>query len=332
MLPRKAKPDTVTFFARQFPSANFAVVHGLRPIMIDSGFGSDAAATLFDLEAAGTHPRDLQCIANTHYHVDHVGGNAAFQREHHVPIAAHRHDALMVNAADPESCSADYLGQPVEQYTVDIFLQPGAVLETGTTSVQVIGTPGHTLGHLSFFVEDGTLIAGDLFYENDIAALLPFREGVGAVYRLIDSLQSLADFPALIKRVLPGHGPAILKPYDAIDTALARLERWLDEPEKIAWHNMKRAAVYRLMIAGPLRRSDFELALSHSHWLRDYAAYVFDAEPSVLAIGVCDEIIRSGAVLESSGRLSASAPHTSVPAEWLASIPPVRTWKAPDMS
>ena len=328
MLPRKAKPDSVTFFSRAYPSANFAIIHGPRPIMIDSGFGSEALAMMDTIEAAGTHPRDLQCVANTHYHVDHVGVNAALQREHGVRIAAHRHDALMINAADPDACCATWLDQPVEQYQVNVYLQAGMVLETGTLAVQVLATPGHTLGHLSYLVEDGTLVAGDLFYEDDIATLVPFREGAGAIYRRIDTLNMLTDSPIEIKRVMSGHGPLITKPYEAIDRALARLDRWLLDPSKAAWHAMKRAAAYRLMVAGSQPRALLEAYLAGTFWLNDYAKYVFEIPADTLAAQLCDELLRSGAVREQGGVLASTAEVRDVPSAWLKSVPPVRAWKA----
>lgn len=327
MLPRKTKADAVTCFVRPLPSANFALIHGPRPILVDSGFGSDAEDTLRLVEDAGAHPRDLRFVANTHYHADHTGGNAAFQREG-ARIAAHRHDAMMINHADPHACASAWLDQPLEQYRVDVYLQHGMVLETGTVQVIVLGTPGHTLGHLSFLVEDGTLIAGDTFHDNDVAWLNPFREGSGALYRLVDSLHMLAEPPIPIKRAISGHGPLINKPYEAIDRALERLDRWLDDLEKPAWHACKRIAANYPMLTGPLSREAFDQWLRNSHWLNDYAKHVFRSDVADVARQLYAELLRSGAVEERDGLVRATAPHTPVSPAWLASVPPTTTWQA----
>ncbi|MFP4436334.1 MAG: hypothetical protein ACLFVO_03730 [Chloroflexaceae bacterium] len=39
-------PDWLVFFRRKLPSANCVLVRGSRPVLVDSGFGSDLAAGL----------------------------------------------------------------------------------------------------------------------------------------------------------------------------------------------------------------------------------------------------------------------------------------------
>jgi glyoxylase-like metal-dependent hydrolase (beta-lactamase superfamily II) len=49
-----------------------------------------------------------------------------------------------------------------EPYHVDQFLEDGDELVTGKHALRVVHTPGHTLGHLSFYLpEDKLLICGD---------------------------------------------------------------------------------------------------------------------------------------------------------------------------
>ena len=65
-----APPDWLDFRPRLFPSCNFAWLRGPQPILVDSGFGTDLEATLALL------PDEPALVFNTHWHSDHVGGNA----------------------------------------------------------------------------------------------------------------------------------------------------------------------------------------------------------------------------------------------------------------
>lgn len=322
MLPRK-KPDSTTCFIRPYPSANFALVHGPRPILIDSGFGSDSETTLRLVEEAGAHPRDLQCLANTHYHAAHNGGNAAFQREG-TRIAANRPDAMMVNHATLKNSIGDYVNQPVEQYRVDIFLEPDMILETGTQRVHVLHTGGHTISHLSYLTEDGTFIAGGVLETRGHTLIIPFREGADAIYRHIDTLHMLTDPIIPIRRILPAHGPLITDAQEAIAGALDNLERWLDAPQDAAIYACRQLAAYHLMLTGPQPRSDFLTYLCEASWLYDYAKYFFSSDAIDFATELLAVMHKNGDITESQGIVAATAPHIPVPMNWLSSIPD--TW------
>ncbi len=123
------------------------LIQGTRPLLIDSGYGSDIDATESLLRSTGTSPEEIALLANTHYHCDHVGGNATLQKRYRLPIAAHAWDAALINRRDAQACSAAWLDQPIELYTVTVPLQDGDRIETGTTSVQVLHTPGLLPAH-----------------------------------------------------------------------------------------------------------------------------------------------------------------------------------------
>ena len=98
---------TVHFFQRTFPSANMTVLCGKRPILVDTGFGSDISDTLTLLQQVDLAPHDFQMAVNTHYHCDHVGGNHVLQQRYNLPIAGHQWDVAMINSRDIEACAAE---------------------------------------------------------------------------------------------------------------------------------------------------------------------------------------------------------------------------------
>ena len=69
-----ALPDWLDFRPRLFPSCNFAWLRGPEPVPVDSGFGTDLEATLALL------PNEPALVFNTHWHSDHVGGNAGLDK------------------------------------------------------------------------------------------------------------------------------------------------------------------------------------------------------------------------------------------------------------
>jgi hydroxyacylglutathione hydrolase len=320
-------PQWLTFFQRRFPSANSILIHSQRPTLIDSGFGSDLAATEHLLREAGVGAENLQLIVNTHYHSDHSGGNSGLQRKFGVAIGAHRWEADLVNRRDRAAGGAEWLDQPIEAYQVDLLLSDGDVIDAGEIQLQVIHTPGHTLGHICLYEpESQILMGGDLLHKGDVAWVNPFQEGVGAVQRIMESLDRLLSLP--IQVVLPGHGLLIYDVEMAIDRALGRYERWLDEPEKMAWHAMKRIFAYALMLLDGLPEKEVGPYLLKCPWFRDYSQQYFDTDPSAMIAPLIDEMLRSGAAAWVNGRLIAQTPYNAPSKDWLSGKSRPKYWPA----
>ncbi len=320
-------PEWLCFFQRRFPSANSILIRTERPVLVDSGFGSDLPATERLLAEAGVAPESLSLIVNTHYHSDHSGGNSGLQRRFGVPIGAQRWEADLVNRRDRMACGAEWLDQPVEAYQVDLMLSDGDVVDAGPIQLQVLHTPGHTLGHICLFeMEHRILIAGDLLHKGDVAWMNVFQEGVGAVQRIMESLDGLVRLP--INVICPGHGPLIEDAADAIERALERYERWLDEPQKMAWHAMKRIFAYGLMLTDGLPEREVKPYLLKCQWFRDYSQSYFDSTPEDFVAPLIEEMLRSGAAAWINGRFIAQTPYNASPKDWLTGPSRPRNWSA----
>jgi glyoxylase-like metal-dependent hydrolase (beta-lactamase superfamily II) len=178
----------------RMPSVAAYLVEGHPLTLIDSGLDDPAcfAALGAGLEALGYAPRDVERVALTHYHVDHLGGVAALRRAgadfevwaHCDALAAienfrveHSEDmvgmeALLREFGAPEAVLREFVAhrhgrlaaQPAwaAATPVDRVLQDGDALEFKDISFEVIHGPGHTAGHLLFLHRDaGTLLTGD---------------------------------------------------------------------------------------------------------------------------------------------------------------------------
>ena len=122
------------------------------------------------IQAAGGR---LDAIFLTHHHDDHI---AAVE-----PIRS-RFDAAVIGAA------ADAHRLP----RLDTTVREGDEVAVGSGSARVIDTPGHTVGHIAYFIQPGAvLLCGDTLFSLGCGRLL---EGTAA--DMFASLRKLAALPA----------------------------------------------------------------------------------------------------------------------------------------
>ncbi len=144
----------------------------------------------------------LKYIINTHGHPDHILANNYLKEQSQAPIVIHQEDAQMLVAPDPLMLAMmpnRYVPTPA-----DIKLQEGDKIQVGKLSLQVIHTPGHTLGGICLLT-DGVLFTGDTLFAGGIGRTdLPG----GSYPTLINSIKEKLFVLDPSLQVLPGHGPA----------------------------------------------------------------------------------------------------------------------------
>jgi glyoxylase-like metal-dependent hydrolase (beta-lactamase superfamily II) len=151
-------------------------------------------------------PGDVSLVVNTHWHSDHVGANALLQAAS-AGVAASVSDAHAVTRQNPGCCQAEYLDQPVSPYTVEIPLHDGQKLRLGHADWEIVGTPGHTPGHVSLWqAEERLLVVGDALSDYDVGWVNLALDGPDAADTALASLRRLADLKP--RMIMPKQGAA----------------------------------------------------------------------------------------------------------------------------
>jgi len=142
---------------------------------------------------------DLQAILLTHTHFDHVGAVAPVAKATGAPVYCPK---LEVPVLQDIMSFVPWPGfGPFESWDPEETVEGGEQLQLAGFDIDVIFTPGHSPGHVTYAVEDA-LFSGDVLFEGSVGRTdLP--GGDWAV--LSRSIESLLDRYPDEQRVFPGH-------------------------------------------------------------------------------------------------------------------------------
>jgi hydroxyacylglutathione hydrolase len=188
-----------------------------RALIVDPG---DEAPTLLGaIEQLGV---TIDGILLTHTHFDHIGAVAPVARatgaEVWVP-ELEREVLADINRFVPWPGFG-----PFEDYEAEHTLKGGERLELAGFEIEVIFTPGHSPGHVTFSIPDETAVfSGDVLFKGSVGRTdLPF----GDWDTLLDSIRGLIDALPAETTVYPGHmGITTLGAERASNPFLAELAR-----------------------------------------------------------------------------------------------------------
>ncbi|HOJ87492.1 MAG TPA: MBL fold metallo-hydrolase [Pseudothermotoga sp.] len=173
-------------------------------VLVDSGIDESYARKA--LKIFSLNDLNLRWLVNTHFHADHIGGNAFIKKRTNVQVITHVLTKPFVENPILEPLTLSCGAYPTDELRSKFFLaEPSKVDETFEGDgylydLQIIELPGHALGQVGVAVGDIIFAADSIFGEEIL------RKKTIAVYNDIDaairSLDKLKSFNCCV----PSHG------------------------------------------------------------------------------------------------------------------------------
>ncbi len=199
---------------------NLFLVQGPKEaLLVDAGTGrrSDLVAGEIEAHLGG---RTLTHLLLTHRHFDHVGGASDLAKRYGVSPRISVDDAPPLVQGDAASTGAIYFGGAMGPIPVEV-VEPGARFDLGDGTLEVLSTPGHTVGSICLMGDDGSLFSGDTIFP--YGGVGRFDLETGNFTQLVASVKKLNALD--VTDLYPGHGEPVLGEADEhLRWALGTLE------------------------------------------------------------------------------------------------------------
>ncbi len=207
---------TAFYTGPQAPSV-YLVADGGEGALIDSGFG-DEQSVRARLDYLRERPEiKLRYIVLTHHHFDHSSAAHQLRQATGAEIVMHAQEERFLRDWQGDvpqdidiPAGHEAIMEQVQRFrrqaaeaTPDAAIADGAMLSVGGLTLEVVHTPGHTLGSICIYLrEERALFSGDTALGLGTVAILPPPHGDMRLY--LQSLERLKGYDAAL--MLPGHG------------------------------------------------------------------------------------------------------------------------------
>ena len=166
--------------------------------------------------SAGLNP---VLLLNTHCHLDHIFGNKFVHDTWQLQLHIHRNEEAVL-AFGPESGRLWQL--PFENYQGPLsYINESVNIRIGDDELEVLFTPGHSPGSVSFYHEPGGfVIGGDVLFNGSIGRTdLPG----GDYATLVNSIQTKFFTLPDETKVYSGHGPVTTIGFEKMNNPFVKL-------------------------------------------------------------------------------------------------------------
>lgn len=211
--------------------ANAGFVIGDDGVLVIDTFENEAAAKLLLAEIRKLTKLPVKFVVNTHYHLDHVAGNAVF-KEAGAVILAQRNVSVWIHTENLKFFGKNI--KPEQKKMVedlagpDVLYDSGLVLKLSSRHILVHVYPGHTGGDSVVMIPDAKVVfCGDLFWRKTLPNLIDASTETW--------IQTLKELPAssVADIYVPGHGdPGDAQDVEAFRNYLADLRGLVEKQIK----------------------------------------------------------------------------------------------------
>lgn len=164
----------------------------------------------------------VEAILITHCHFDHIGAVAPVATVTGAPVYCPEIERPLLSDV-MAYVPMPGIG-PYESYEADETVKGGETLELAEMTIDVISTPGHSPGHVTYSIRDEqAMFSGDVLFQGSVGRVdLPGGDGP----TLLRSIRKLLDSHAPETGVYPGHmGVTTLGAEHATNPFLVELTR-----------------------------------------------------------------------------------------------------------
>jgi cyclase len=215
--------------------ANAGFVVGDSGIAVIDTFENEPAAQALLGEIRMISKLPIKFVVNTHYHLDHVAGNAVFAKDG-AAIVAHRNVPAWIHSENLKFFGKDI--SPQQKAQVENLAAPEMLydseteLSLGSLALHVQYFPGHTGGDSIVIVQQeksAIMFCGDLFWNKTLPNLID-----ASTLPWLDTLSTFTKFAAVSPlQFIPGHGdPGHVSDVAAFRGYLSDLRDWVGAASK----------------------------------------------------------------------------------------------------
>lgn len=193
--------------------------------IFDKIFTDRCEALMGELEKYGCKPGNLKLVILTHGDIDHVANAAYIREKYQTKIAMHAGDLQLVESLTLEKMMQSFKYRSIalkiifqimkkriqkisgkilddfKPFHPDVLINEGDSLSEYGFNVKLLHIPGHTQGSIGALMENGDLIAGDIFTKIKKPSI---ALNAGDFKLLAESVQRLRAMN--INTIYPGHG------------------------------------------------------------------------------------------------------------------------------
>ena len=271
-------------------------------ILIDSGYGRDAAETLQAVGEALNH-QPLHRLINTHCHSDHMGGNRALSETYGCRITIPVGEVEHVSPWTAQSCWSLLTDQYAEKFVFDDTMEAGESFDAGGLFWRAVAAPGHDMGALLFWCEqERILITGDALWARGMGFVWPtevteLSDGNASRRPIYAALETLDMIEALSPRlIIPGHGAPFTDVAKALAVSRSRLIAFAKDPAKNARHVVKTLFVFALLDKGSISVAMLPKYLAGVPVYCDMSARFLRLSVDEMAAMLIKDLLANGAV------------------------------------